>query len=193
MTFPGRRAPLTRSAMPGRAIPMARSPLARTSPIPSMASLSRTGGSVRTVLVSKQPKVSQEEREARRVVQERSGGRCELCGAPGESWSHRRAAGQGGAWRAANGVRACGLGGGLTPDRCHDWCEAHPTYADLGGWRLVHRDPDPSTAPVWLPGRGWSLLTDGTEILDGPDEPPPLVLPPRMVASCATETATKWL
>lgn len=96
------------------------------------------------------------EANARRIVELRSIGMCELCREKGTDWAHRRAAGQGGGWRPANGIRMC--------RRCHAWCEENPRLADLGGWRLVHRDEDPATVPVWLQGlaypRGWMLLDD---------------------------------
>lgn len=96
------------------------------------------------------------EESARRVVSERAHGRCEVCGQQGSDWAHRRAKGQGGAWRAANGLLQC--------RPCHAWCEAQPALADAGGWRLVHRDDDPAAVPVWLFGgpypRGWHTLDD---------------------------------
>lgn len=96
------------------------------------------------------------EDRARRIVRERSHGRCETCGVQGTDWAHRRAAGQGGQWRAANGLLQC--------RPCHAWCESQPLLADAGGWRLVHRDSDPALVPVWLFGgpypRGWHLLDD---------------------------------
>lgn len=96
------------------------------------------------------------EEYARRIVKLRAFGRCEMCGVAATDWSHRRAAGQGGGWRAANGLYLC--------RECHSWLEGNPLLADAGGWRLVHRDTDPALVPVWLFGgcyaRGWHLLDD---------------------------------
>lgn len=140
----------------------ARTPLRRGTPIERAARVPKP-----------RAKTSPEEREARRIVYARSRGFCELCGRPAESWSHRRSAGQGGPWNAANGLHLCGDG----VRGCHGWLEANPLAADAGGWRLVHRDPDPGETPVWLPGRGWVYLTlDGCHV-PAPSVPSPTVFP----------------
>lgn len=96
------------------------------------------------------------EARGRQLVNDRSHGRCEVCAAKDSlQWSHRRARGQGGSWAPSNGCRLCYA--------CHAWVEAQPVLADAGGWRLVHRDVDPATVPVWLNtvnGFGWWLLDD---------------------------------
>lgn len=141
-----RVAPLTRRTPLTARTPLSRARLntePRTPPVPSPRRAQRSTGPTGA------------EREARRIVYARSGGLCELCGHRAESWSHRRASGQGGEWAASNGLHLCGDG----VRGCHGWLEAHPLWADAGGWRLVHRDPDPAVTPVWLPG-GWVLLAD---------------------------------
>jgi len=94
---------------------------------------------------------------ARRLVADRAGGRCELCGKAGHlDWSHRRARKHGGPWAPSNGMHLC--------RRCHSWAEHEPVLADAGGWRIVHRDPVPGEIPVWLGAGvipcGWYLLGD---------------------------------
>jgi hypothetical protein len=65
----------------------------------------------------------------------------------------------------------------------HDWIEAHAAAADLGGWRIVHRDPDPAAVAVWLrpalvwPG-WWLLDEDGLYVTPGDCPEPPALLPP---------------
>lgn len=131
----------------------------RSGPLPRRTPLAQGKPLTRTVGANvPRPRKTQtaEERNARAVVYARSGGRCELCGRPAESWSHRRAAGQGGKWAPSNGLHLCGDG----VRGCHGWLEAHPIDADLMGWRIVHRDPDPALTPVRLPEFGWCLLDD---------------------------------
>jgi hypothetical protein len=116
------------------------------------------------------------ESRAKRIVRERAEGRCEMgCGMPGHDWSHRRSRAQGGPWHPANGALAC--------RRCHRACEVDaPILADLGGWRIVHRDPDLTTAPVYLQAwgdrsAGWYLLTETTVVIPAPWAPAPLWFP----------------
>jgi hypothetical protein len=128
--------------------------------------------------------VTPEERRAKRIVKARSGGFCEMgCGMPAVDWSHRRSVAQGGQWRPSNGLHAC--------RRCHAACEVTaPLLADLGGWRIVHRDPDPATAPVYLQARkgmpaGWYFLNDDGGWTPGPSDPVPAWFPwmPRPIST----------
>lgn len=95
------------------------------------------------------------ETRARAIVRDRSGGRCELCPAPGTEWSHRIARGRGGTWAPSNGLWLCGI--------CHRKCHAAPDTARANGWHLS-TGVDPLTAPTLIhPGhlwRGWWLLDD---------------------------------
>ena len=171
------RAPLTRSTPLQAKTPLRNLPLPR--PGASLPSQKPKGGTTTPPSPRKAPgrrQATPEERAARGIVQARSQGMCEMgCGMPGQDWSHRRSVAQGGAWRAVNGLKAC--------RRCHHATEVTaPLLADLGGWRIVHRDPDPATAPVYLqavPGRpaGWYFLTDGTDIEPAPWAPAPLWFP----------------
>lgn len=119
------------------------------------------------------------EARARLIVNDRSHGRCELCGSTDAlSWAHRRSRAHGGRWAASNGLRLDNTG-------CHPWTEQHPELAEAGGWRLVKRDDDPATVPVWLAtvnGIGWWLpQDDGLMVRVWPEDyglPEVPVLPP---------------
>ena len=95
------------------------------------------------------------EARARAIVRDRSGGRCELCPAPGAEWSHRIARSRGGAWTPSNGLWLCGI--------CHRKCHAAPDTARANGWHLP-TGTDPLDAPARIqPGHlwhGWWLLDD---------------------------------
>ncbi len=98
-------------------------------------------------------RTSPEERRARAVVTERSGGVCEGCSAArATDWSHRVAEGQGGPYCPSNGMHLCRA--------CHAWLHANPTAArDERGWRLLSTD-EPAEVPVLHAVHGWVLLTD---------------------------------
>lgn len=120
-------------------------PLSRSTPLPR--SRIRTLTEVRA---SRRP-VSREEREARRLVRERSGGGCEGCpAAVSTDWSHRVARSRGGEWAAHNGLALC--------RRCHQFCHDQPEMARSVGW-VVRTGTDSSTVPALLHGRGWTYLT----------------------------------
>ena len=188
-----RRVPLQRSGPlkpgkpPQRSAPLSSGRLSSLQGIPRRVSLPRVNPVPEGADGVSQPRVptqrkvparvvTPEERAAKKVVQVRSGGMCEMgCGMPGQDWSHRRSAAQGGQWRPANGLKAC--------RRCHHACEVTaPLLADLGGWRIVHRDPDPAAAPVYLQAwgtraAGWYFLTAGEDIEPAPWAPAPLWFP----------------
>jgi hypothetical protein len=102
------------------------------------------------------------EEEARRIVYERSGRVCELCGGHASEYSHRKARSQGGKWSPTNALHLC--------HNCHAYCHAHPEEAYQQGW-FVRSHDDPAEQPVhitnWL-GIGWYKLQDwgGYLILD---------------------------
>lgn len=80
------------------------------------------------------------EKTARRIVYERSGGRCERCGmARAAEWHHRRNRSQGGQWTPSNGLHLC------TP--CHHWVTVHPAESYDEGWMLRAGSP-PESTPV---------------------------------------------
>lgn len=127
------------------------------------------------------PKGNRGERKtlAQAIVRARAQGRCELCGATDPlTFSHRTPKSLGGAWRASNGIRACGSG----TIGCHGWIESHPTWAEAAGWRVLPRE-DPSQIPAFLiaPWPGWWFLTDDGMYVSATnsDRPVPERLPPQ--------------
>lgn len=114
----------------------------------------------------------------RRKVVDRSGGACEIrtpwCQGAGREFSHRRAQGQGGQWRATNGLYSCGHG---NLDGCHGYLHQHPDEAREKGWAVSAWGPDPAEIEVfmWHDDRldWWLLLPDGTaELADFPEGDP---------------------
>jgi hypothetical protein len=109
----------------------------------------------RKPMISRPRPVTPEEREARRLVAERSGGMCELgilCsgGSRAADWSHRIGRAQLGPWNAANGGDAC--------RPCHSWAQTHPLRARLEtGWILRSTD-DYRATPVLHAVHGWVVL-----------------------------------
>lgn len=98
------------------------------------------------------------EGKGRQLVDERAGGRCELCLAIKPlTFSHRLSRAHGGTWAPSNGVRLCGSG----TTGCHGWVEANPMWAVAGGWRVLSMQ-QPEDVPVWLnlPWPGWYCLDD---------------------------------
>ena len=102
------------------------------------------------------PKISDEEKQARALVRERSGGYCEMrlfgCWDVAMDFSHRIGRGVGGPWSASNGLDACRM--------CHNWCHMRPAEAkELGlmleGWQ------DPTVEPVAYQNAGFVRLDDG--------------------------------
>lgn len=98
-------------------------------------------------------------RETKTIIEVRSCGRCERCGATldanGGAVHHRRPRGSGGSMEAAlaaasNGLRLCG--------RCHDEVERDRSSAYTFGW-LVRSRSVPSERPVRL-WDGWAYLND---------------------------------
>jgi hypothetical protein len=93
------------------------------------------------------PKTSPREREARRIVRERSGGVCECCGeARAIDWSHRKARSQGGEWCASNGLDLC--------RQCHaDVTSVSGEQRDyaLETGVILERHQDPWETPVNTP------------------------------------------
>ena len=99
------------------------------------------------------------EKQARALVYERSGGVCEVCSrARGTNWHHRQNQGQGGTWCPSNGLHVCGSG----TTGCHGRITTHPAAAREQGW-AVPSWADPATTPVWLARQGWAYLAaDGS-------------------------------
>jgi hypothetical protein len=139
--------------------------LRRTAPLRSSSPTARAKVSPPAKSASKLEREAADraaEREAKRLVRARSGGRCEVCGiAAATNFSHRKGAGQGGEWSAANGLDACGWGNTLG---CHGRIHQRPEEAREHGW-MLRRNQVPEEEPVdhaWL---GRVLLTsDGMVI-----------------------------
>lgn len=101
------------------------------------------------------------ERQARVIIAERCGGRCERCGAPQYTVHHRRKKSQGGPWEPANLLALCGSG----TTGCHGFVEANPKFAhDMGYW-LRHGEHYELTA-VWLWGRWMLPPNDGGPMVE---------------------------
>ncbi|WP_306365487.1 HNH endonuclease [Nocardia sp. CC227C] len=96
----------------------------------------------------------------RKLVAERSGGWCEICGVMrAESIHHRRNQSQGGPWTASNCVHACGDG----TRKCHGWVTMHPKDAAAEGWHLEAGD-DPLKVPIISGLHGVVRLADDGSI-----------------------------
>lgn len=104
------------------------------------------------------------EEAARRLVRERDGHRCQMCGCSivdrPSSIHHRLNRGRGGSAlleRASILVRLCGDG----VFGCHGWVTEHPKAAAQTGWLLPRNNPDidPTREPI-LTFEGWWLLSD---------------------------------
>lgn len=96
------------------------------------------------------------ESAARRIVTQRSGGVCELCGnSQATDYQHRKNRSQGGAWCPSGALHCC--------SRCHhERIHAQPQEAIRNGW-TVPSHADPAGTPVWLTiwaGTGWYYLAD---------------------------------
>lgn len=90
------------------------------------------------------------EQSARRIVNERCGGRCERCGsAEGVTLHHRVKRSHGGSWAVENILGVCWP--------CHSFIELNPAWSHAQGFWLRAGQSAVST-PVWLWGR-WVLLT----------------------------------
>lgn len=126
--------------------------------------MKRTAPLRRTPFKAHRPKVTPEERRARRLVRQRSGGLCEVCARErATDWSHRVRRSQGGPWCPANGLHVC--------RKDHRRIDSGLSAMNTLGWHLT-RNQDPLATPVFLARRGWVLLRpDGTtETCNPPSE-----------------------
>lgn len=119
-----------------------------------------------------------DEKEARRLVYARSGGRCERCGRRATEWHHRKNRSQGGLWAASNGIHAC--------SECHRWFTGNPDEACDWGWS-VRRFGDPTTQPVVLNGVPTILGDNGAYYTLGPETSGPVTL------SVQTAGMARWM
>lgn len=89
--------------------------------------------------------MKKEEKEARRLVRERSGGICEICGEQkATNFQHRKARSHSGPWSASNGLDVCGMGNAFG---CHGYLHQNPDTACENGWSVKSWD-DETTIPV---------------------------------------------
>lgn len=109
------------------------------------------------------------QKTARRLVRERSGGDCEVriagvCLGRATNWHHRRNRSRGGLWLPSNGLDVCGSG----TTGCHGALTNTNGYADVfraAGW-LVRGYQDPAGVAVAIVGRGSVWLSDDGQYLD---------------------------
>lgn len=93
------------------------------------------------------------EKLARAIVSERSGGLCERCGLrPATNVHHRKNRSQGGTWSPDNLLHLDGSG----TTGCHGWIGANVKLSYDHGW-LVKSFQDPASVPVWCID-DWVLL-----------------------------------
>lgn len=132
-------------------------PLRRKTALSRSSSIPRASSEPKRKPVDPDDRVA--EREAKRVVRERSGGVCEGCGeARASNFAHRKRQGQGGPWCPSNGLDLCGSGS----TGCHGWSHENVTAAEELGWMLRSRQ-DPESEPAVLAGRGRVyLFPDGS-------------------------------
>lgn len=112
------------------------------------------------------PKATRAVQEAaRRLVRQRDGHRCQLCGRSivdePSSIHHRINRGSGGSAlleRASILIRICGTGTTL----CHGYVTEHTEKAAAWGWVLPRNNPDidPTTEPILTHEHGWVVLDD---------------------------------
>ncbi|OQO89904.1 hypothetical protein B1813_18865 [Saccharomonospora piscinae] len=106
------------------------------------------------------------EKQARRIVRERSGDVCEVqlpgCQGRAREWHHRRNRSQGGPWAPSNGLHLC--------HPCHRWITEHPAESYDEGWMVPSWD-DWEVIPVktW---HGYVLLGDDGELTNHGQERP---------------------
>lgn len=82
--------------------------------------------------------MKKEEKEARRLVRERSGGVCEICGEQkATNFQHRKARSHSGPWTASNGLDVCGMGNTFG---CHGYLHQNPDIACENGWSVKSWD-----------------------------------------------------
>lgn len=100
------------------------------------------------------------ETATRKLVTQRSGGWCEICGVTrAESVHHRRKRSQGGPWSASNCVHTCGHG----TRGCHGWAEHNPDSAHAAGFHLRPGE-EPAETPIVSGFHGRVLLADDGSI-----------------------------
>jgi hypothetical protein len=119
------------------------------------AALNRGAELTRTAMKPKPARKDPLEDQARALVSQRSGGRCEICGSrPASNFHHRQNRSASGVWSAENGMALCGSGTTF----CHGFVTGNPRRAREQGWS-VPSWADPARIPAWIFGREFVLLT----------------------------------
>lgn len=109
--------------------------------------------------------------KARKLLAERSGGRCEICAVRlAREAQHRKNRSQGGTWDLSNLLHVCGFG---NTSGCHGLIHQRPEAAYANGWS-VRECFTPAHIPAWLTadfGRVYVWLRDdgSREPVDMPD------------------------
>lgn len=126
------------------------------------AAMKRAKSMTRTIVKKNRAKVTAEERTGRRIMAERSQGRCEIglnCSAA--EAHHRQNRSQGGSWKPSNLLHLCASH--------HLHVTTHPQAAREQGWAVASFQ-DPARTPVWLAGRGVVFLTDLGEVIESVED-----------------------
>lgn len=99
--------------------------------------------------------------KARKLIEQRARGRCELCDAPAQTAQihHRKPRGMGGTKNPASRSPSNGL---YVHFKCHEWIERNREQAALKGY-LVPQWADSDTTPVLFGSSWYLLLPDGTK------------------------------
>lgn len=143
--------------------------LARKTPLQAKTPLARSSTPLkRAPLVQKRVKPKLTAMQKRPLV-DRSGGFCEIrkadvCTGAATDVAHRIGEGSGGRHgqaavlndRLSNTLHAC--------RRCHEWCHANVSEAEIGGWMLRNGDNPPAERLLYA-GRGWRYLDDAGQVL----------------------------
>lgn len=106
----------------------------------------------------------------REVLERRSFGRCERCGAGrGTEVHHRQFRSRGGRDGFANVVLVCGWG---NHTGCHGWAHSEAEAATAAGF-AVPSWAEPAETPIYLaPWKLWALLDDDGSFVFTDDQPP---------------------
>ena len=126
------------------------------------AAMKRAKAMTRTIVKKNRAKVTAEERNARKIVRQRSQDHCEIgLGCIATEVHHRMNRSQGGSWNPSNLLHLCASH--------HSHVTTHPQAAREQGWAVASHQ-DPARTHVWLSGRGFVFLTDDGQITDSEDE-----------------------
>lgn len=116
----------------------------------------------KTAIKAKRPKVTPEERKARKLLAHRSGGMCEIgLGCLATDAHHRLNRSQGGRWDLAGLLHLCRTH--------HQHVTVNPAAAMEQGW-TVRSGRNPTDVPVWLAGHGYCFLGSDGSVQEAEEE-----------------------